>query len=350
MQVEGSPSYLAITLPDRKNPEYGEVLSLLKQWSFRLEPSNRKWWLRDRHRTLNFLAEHWDELESQFAADFTAGFQERMAKVRRVRSEAQVREVGEGEFEVEMKLLADGLNESELHRALVSSSGFVESGQEVFLFDAKQVEPLRQAQQALTNEPDRELAPRVKVRLGSADLHAAEEILEELPEGFAPPKEWKRRSAALRDISKLEPAPVQAELDNRLRNYQRIGVAWMWHLFRQEIGGILADEMGLGKTVQALALLQSLRSRDTLVPGPCLVVCPASLCENWRRETLRFAPDFKVQVHRGAKRAKQADAFTGVDLILVSYPLLARDLALFQEMRFACVAGGGSLVCYTFWV
>ena len=41
--------------------------------------------------------------------------------------------------------------------------------------------------------------------------------------------------------------------------------------------GLIADEMGLGKTVQALALAHSL-------PGPTLVVCPASLRLNWAAE------------------------------------------------------------------
>ena len=180
---------------------------------------------------------------------------------------------------------------------MATSASFVESGKGIFLIDAKQLAPLQQAQQSLTNQPDRTLAPKVKLRLGPADLHSAEELLEETVEDFVPPDEWQRRSAALRDVSKLEPAPIASGLDNRLRNYQRVGVAWMWHLYRQEIGGILADEMGLGKTIQALALLQAIGK------GPYLVVCPASLGENWRREALRFIPDFRVRVHRGPSRA-----------------------------------------------
>ena len=107
----------------------------------------------------------------------------------------------------------------------------------------------------------------------------------------------------------------------------------MWHLYRQEIGGILADEMGLGKTIQALALLQAIGK------GPYLVVCPASLGENWRREALRFIPDFRVRVHRGPSRARNPQDLEDCDLIIVSYPLLARDLSLFHQMRFSCVIG-----------
>ncbi len=331
MQVDGSPNYLAVQLPDRGNPEYETVLTLLKQWSFKLEPSNRRWWLRDRGRTLKFLARHWEELAAEFAAEFTPGFQKRMSKVQRVKAQAHVQDLGGGEFEVDLQLSAGGLGESVLHRAMATSAGFVESGEDVYLLDAKQMEPLQQAQQALANDPERTLAPRMKVRLGAADLHGAEEVLEEAVEGFAPPQQWRLRCAALRDVSQLEPAPLAADLDARLRNYQRIGAAWLWHLCRQGIGGILADEMGLGKTVQALALLQALGK------GPHLVVCPASLGENWRREALRFVPEFKVCVHRGQSRARKVEDFGTADLLIVSYPLLARDLDLFRQMHFACV-------------
>lgn len=333
MKVEGSPSYLAIQLPGRNNPEYDSVLALLKQWSFKLEPSNRMWWLRDRGRTLKFLAEHWGELDSQYAAEFTPGFKKRMAQVQRVKTQAQVQHLGGGEFEVDLQLSAGGLEESILHRAVATSASFVESGDDVYLLDARQMEPLLQAQQSLTNEPDRTLAPRVKVRLKTADLPSAEAVLEGMSENFAPPEQWQRRSAALRDVSQLQPAPIADALDVKLRNYQRIGVAWMWHLRSQGIGGILADEMGLGKTVQALALLQAIGK------GPFLVVCPASLGENWRREALRFVPEFKVCVHRGQSRARKVEDFGDTDLLILSYPLLARDIDLFRQMRFACVVG-----------
>lgn len=57
MEVDGSTQFLAITLPSRESALYPEALALVKENNFRLEPSNRKWWLRDRHKTLSFLAE-----------------------------------------------------------------------------------------------------------------------------------------------------------------------------------------------------------------------------------------------------------------------------------------------------
>ena len=118
---------------------------------------------------------------------------------------------------------------------------------------------------------------------------------------FKPPAEWRKRSVALQNLSSLKAPALPGNLDEILRPYQKIGVAWLLHLFRNQLGGILADEMGLGKTLQTLAFLAVLRKEKSSVL-PSLVVCPASLIENWRRETVRFCPEFKVLVHHGASR------------------------------------------------
>ena len=45
---------------------------------------------------------------------------------------------------------------------------------------------------------------------------------------------------------------------DRLYDYQKVGVQWMFELHQQHCGGILGDEMGLGKTIQVAAFLASL--------------------------------------------------------------------------------------------
>ena len=54
---------------------------------------------------------------------------------------------------------------------------------------------------------------------------------------------------------------------------------------------ILADDMGLGKTRQAIVALSVAAPR-----GIVLVVCPASLKLNWKREILMVDPAARVQV------------------------------------------------------
>jgi SNF2 family DNA or RNA helicase len=163
----------------------------------------------------------------------------------------------------------------------------------------------------------------------------AQEILEELSPGFQPPESWRARSAALHHLSTLAPAPTPAALQEKLRPYQRLGTAWLWHLQRHELGGILADEMGLGKTLQALALLSALANGR--MPGVNLVVCPASLLENWRREAARFAPALRVFVHHADRRLASAADFGRVDLVITSYGTLARDQTLFTAVAFTTV-------------
>jgi len=67
------------------------------------------------------------------------------------------------------------------------------------------------------------------------------------------------------------------DMPTKLRAYQKEGVAF---LNRVKGRGLVADEMGLGKTIQAIAWIKFNREKA----GTVLVICPASLKENWRRE------------------------------------------------------------------
>jgi non-specific serine/threonine protein kinase len=124
------------------------------------------------------------------------------------------------------------------------------------------------------------------------------------------------------------PGAVQADpgdaLRTALRPYQREGVRWLWLLSRLGLGGCLADDMGLGKTVQVLALLLLLK-RHRAIPGPHLLVVPASLLANWKAEAARFAPSLRVLVaHPSATPREELaalgpEALAGYDLVVVSY-------------------------------
>ncbi|HRQ82737.1 MAG TPA: DEAD/DEAH box helicase, partial [Azospirillaceae bacterium] len=124
------------------------------------------------------------------------------------------------------------------------------------------------------------------------------------------------------------PAGFRADL----RPYQRRGFAWLQFLADEGLGGVLADDMGLGKTVQTLAHILAEKEAGRL-DKPFLVVAPTSLIPTWREEAARFAPDLRVLVMHGLDRPRDLDALTGADLVLTTYPLLARDGDLLTKVE-----------------
>ena len=352
MLVDGSEHFLAVTLPSRESAHYDAVLEFLRHHRFVLDPLSRKWWLRDRHRTLNLLATHGAELREDFGAEFTDNFERNTAHLKTAEPAAQITEASDG-YEVQLGLNAGAATEIQVRDAVASSRGYVEDGENIYLIDTTRLEKIKAAHRALAGDPGDAGGASRRHRITKARAAEVNDLLEEIAPHFQAPDTWRDRSAALRNLTTLPPAPMPAALDKILRPYQRLGTAWLWHLYRQELGGILADEMGLGKTLQALALLSSAtasrpfasvsrrmaRENRGQTPGrqqPAtvhLVVCPASLVENWRREAARFTPELKVFVHHGANRLAEKD-FVSHDLILTSYGTLARDTVLFESVEF----------------
>src|SRR5699024_2205413 len=90
------------------------------------------------------------------------------------------------------------------------------------------------------------------------------------------------------------------------------------------------------KTLQVLAHILALKQNSALT-APALVVAPTSLIPNWQAETGRFAPSLKLLTLHGPERARRFDRLAGHDVILTSYALLPRDLAVLREQPFAFV-------------
>ncbi|KAJ3016829.1 UNVERIFIED_CONTAM: helicase, partial [Siphonaria sp. JEL0065] len=66
-------------------------------------------------------------------------------------------------------------------------------------------------------------------------------------------------------------------------------------------GAILADEMGLGKTLQAITLIWTLLKQSSIAnTNPpvkrALIVCPATLCQNWKREFGKWLGEERIRV------------------------------------------------------
>lgn len=333
LRVDGSTRFLAIELPDSENPVHEPARKLLREHEFRPEPSNGRWWLRDRHKTLNFLAAHESTLRNELGAQFTESFAQHTQQLRRVRVKTRIERTGR-QFQLRVNLEAPGVEAVEIYRAVASRQHYVIKEEHIYLIAPDQLEKLTAAQQSLAGDRSRVVTPRFETRLRPAQLRDAEQVLEDLDASVTFPADWKKSSAALARLDKLEPPPLPTSLKETLRLYQQIGSAWLWHLYRHELGGILADEMGLGKTIQALGLLACARSASS---DPSLVVCPASLLGNWAREAARFVPDLKVFLHHRESRLETAEQAKGYDLVLTSYPTLSRDDRIFAGRRWNVV-------------
>ncbi|ONK57221.1 uncharacterized protein A4U43_C10F17850 [Asparagus officinalis] len=124
-----------------------------------------------------------------------------------------------------------------------------------------------------------------------------------------------------------------SEFEPLLKPYQLVGVNFLLLLYRKNIGGaILADEMGLGKTVQAVTYLTLLKHLDN-DSGPHLIVCPASVLENWERELKKWCPSFSVILFHGAGRNMYSKELSSLgkaglpppfNVLLVCYSLFER--------------------------
>lgn len=100
---------------------------------------------------------------------------------------------------------------------------------------------------------------------------------------------------------KIQEVPCQLQgLRCNLRRYQAWGVRYI--LGQRRV--LLGDEMGLGKTVQAIAAMVSLKNDGAT---HFLVVCPASVVENWCREISKHSCLPAHKIH-GSERGR---AFKG---------------------------------------
>ena len=127
------------------------------------------------------------------------------------------------------------------------------------------------------------------------------------------------------------------DINADVRPYQEAGFRWLASLARHRLAGILADDMGLGKTLQTIIYLSYVKR--TVEGSVSLVVCPSSLVYNWQDEIENFAPDLKTVIISGNPddRHNQINDAKGYDIVIVSYPILRRDIDFLSKENFNSV-------------
>jgi SWI/SNF-related matrix-associated actin-dependent regulator of chromatin subfamily A-like protein 1 len=149
-----------------------------------------------------------------------------------------------------------------------------------------------------------ELLPGFLKRFDIAAGSVVSQTIAERQEAYA--EDFERSSA---DDSDLPEIPA---LRATLSPYQRAGVAYAIEKQRT----FIADAMGLGKTLMALTTIEALDAY------PAVVVCPASLKLNWRKEAKQWLHGRSVQVIEGGERT-----IYRAQIIIVNYDILHRHRA-----------------------
>ena len=124
-------------------------------------------------------------------------------------------------------------------------------------------------------------------------------------------------------------------VDNKqLRNYQKLGVKWLYILYKTHLGGILADEMGLGKTYEAICFIKEVLKDNK--NSKILIITPTSLIYNWEKELVKFSPNIKYLIiyDNRVKRKKLYDFYNDYNIFITSYGLIRNDNDYYLNKKF----------------
>ena len=127
----------------------------------------------------------------------------------------------------------------------------------------------------------------------------------------------KKEAELLEKSASVDSDIEVSNLSGTLMPYQKAGVSYASTVGRC----LIADQMGLGKTVEAIAALEF---KDSF---PAVVVCPASLKENWRREISKWLPHRTVNIVSG-----KTDVVS-CDVNIVNYDILYKFVDAISHLK-----------------
>ena len=154
-------------------------------------------------------------------------------------------------------------------------------------------------------------------------------------------------STARSDLAQPEKAPEKPSLADRLRAVLLVPLEtllsgeaslleWPAPLKPYQLDGVraliererilLADDMGLGKTVQAAAAIRILSIQRVIERS--LLIVPASLIDQWRRELTRWAPELRIIAVRGPAHERAWQWKAAAHVTLVSYGTFRADFPI----------------------
>ncbi|XP_014474094.1 PREDICTED: DNA excision repair protein ERCC-6-like [Dinoponera quadriceps] len=150
---------------------------------------------------------------------------------------------------------------------------------------------------------------------------------------------------------------VPQSIWKRLYRYQKVAVRWLWELHGRKLGGLLGDEMGLGKTVQVIAFLAGIDCSELLSHngryrslGPTIIVCPATLMEQWVKHFHEWWPFIRVVVlhHSGGYKGDPESLIESLQtggILITSYNgvLKHEDLIISSQWHYVILDEGHTI-------
>ncbi|MEX2569626.1 MAG: DEAD/DEAH box helicase, partial [Cyclobacteriaceae bacterium] len=157
--------------------------------------------------------------------------------------------------------------------------------------------------------------------LKEAGAHSEIKVRPEVEEAVQ--KAWDEQ---MLESIKEEMTPDYSLLKTELFPYQKEGVEFA--TFRE--GAIIADEMGLGKTIQAIAT--AVMKKKIFDFQKTLVICPASLKEQWKQEIEKFCHEEAVVAEGTPEEREEIYRTTGAYFVIINYETVLRDLHELNRM------------------
>ncbi|KAG8034259.1 hypothetical protein G9C98_001343 [Cotesia typhae] len=149
-------------------------------------------------------------------------------------------------------------------------------------------------------------------------------------------------------------------IKTQLKPHQEHALAWLlWRERKNPPNGILADDMGLGKTLTMISLIvktneDHLDSEDEDPPasisvsvpkvpqvkGKTLVICPASLLQQWKNEIKNHCHEniLMAKIYHGTQRTCDRRLLARYDVVITTYNLVAREYSLKSPSQLGVIA------------
>jgi len=293
-------------------------------------------WVGDANENfLNVLATVWHERPQRAEFLGNDAFQRLFLKPKRLKPKLILKGSGIDWLSVSAEWEEEGmkLTKRDLESLAQATSRFVKLPSKGWV--ELDVEATQKAQETMADLGLEGLEPGTqKIGMDQA-AHLGDESLAQ----FGDSKKAQKLRDRIKQFDGIPTRDLPKGLNAELRPYQREGFDFLCHLYNMRLGGILADDMGLGKTLQTLIYLMWLKHlKKRGKSNPSLVICPASVMHNWRREVEKFTTDMSVLVlESGTARHRMRKHIPDHDIVVTNYSLLRRDLEDLQKYKFDAV-------------